>query len=349
MKVSIVIPVYNAELYLDRCLRSVLGQSYSGIEVIAVDDGSSDESLNILKKYQEKDRRLKVLSQKNLGPNLARLKALNNATGEYVIFVDADDYLSINAVETLVEKLNKYKVQSIRFNAKYCGSGRNVFPILGDGEGDKVIGNNEIMRLLLTSYSLNSLCMQLYETNTVKKCSALREKIIFGEDFLINLEIHEHTERMLVINDTLYFYDDNPTSTTHRKNRERIVGNLSDRVKVSSLALSCMRRRTNSTLCTGAVLYEQLKMIMQSIQKISMIDNYKKRDFVADVNNKLSLEKLPDNEKTCLEKYIMKLSIKERIKNRKIILAIANADYDVIWKYIKLCRAYYIIKGKNKR
>jgi glycosyltransferase involved in cell wall biosynthesis len=93
IKISVIIPVYNKEKYIEDCLDSVIKQSLKNIEIILVDDGSTDNSLEILKKYEKKDNRIKVLTQTNLGPGIARNKGIEIAKGEYIGFVDADDCL----------------------------------------------------------------------------------------------------------------------------------------------------------------------------------------------------------------------------------------------------------------
>jgi glycosyltransferase involved in cell wall biosynthesis len=100
-KISIIIPVYNAEKYLQQCLDSVVNQTLKEIEVLCVNDGSKDGSLNILEEYQKKDSRIKVFTQENSGPATARNVGLENAKGEYVWFVDADDWIELNACEIL--------------------------------------------------------------------------------------------------------------------------------------------------------------------------------------------------------------------------------------------------------
>lgn len=92
-KISVIIPVYNAEKYLEKCLDSVLGQTLSPIEVICVDDGSTDASPEILARYAAEHENLRILRQENSGPSVARNAALDVATGEYILFVDSDDYL----------------------------------------------------------------------------------------------------------------------------------------------------------------------------------------------------------------------------------------------------------------
>lgn len=100
MKVSIIVPIYNKEKYLEKCIKSILTQSHRNIEIILVDDGSTDGSLRICKKY-EKDKRVKIFHQENKGVSSARNVGLKNMTGERVIFVDADDYIKKDYVERI--------------------------------------------------------------------------------------------------------------------------------------------------------------------------------------------------------------------------------------------------------
>ena len=107
VQISVIIPVYNAELYLEKCIESVLGQTFDALEVICVDDGSSDASVEILRKFQNKDERLIVLQQKNRGAGAARNNGLRRAKGKFIHFLDADDWVDTAAYEKL------YKVMTL--------------------------------------------------------------------------------------------------------------------------------------------------------------------------------------------------------------------------------------------
>ena len=102
-KVSIIIPVYNAKNFIERCISSVLCQSYSDIEVITVDDGSSDGSGAILDMLEKQDRRILVIHQENKGVSVARNNGIKVATGKYILFVDADDMIEADAIEKLMD------------------------------------------------------------------------------------------------------------------------------------------------------------------------------------------------------------------------------------------------------
>lgn len=103
MKISVIIPVYNVEKYLSKCLNSLICQSFQDIEFICINDGSTDNSLNLLEQYALKDSRIKVITQPNKGPACARNKGLSIATGEYISFVDSDDFIENDAFERLIQ------------------------------------------------------------------------------------------------------------------------------------------------------------------------------------------------------------------------------------------------------
>ena len=91
--ISIIVPVYNSELYLKKCLDSIISQTYKNIEIICIEDHSSDDSLRILREYEKKDQRIKVIQKANEGVSLARNAGLDVARGDYVLFVDSDDWI----------------------------------------------------------------------------------------------------------------------------------------------------------------------------------------------------------------------------------------------------------------
>ena len=106
-EISIIVPVYNVEKYLFKCVESLINQSFKDIEIILVDDGSTDNSLNICNEYAAKDKRIKVISQKNAGPSVARNNALQLATGKYIGFVDSDDYIATDTYEKALKYMSE--------------------------------------------------------------------------------------------------------------------------------------------------------------------------------------------------------------------------------------------------
>lgn len=114
-RVSVIIPVYNVEKYLRECLDSVVNQTLKDIEVICIDDGSTDSSMEILKGYAAKDKRIKIIKQKNKGAGAARNKGLKSAKGEYIHFLDSDDWIEIDAYEKLYNIIKDRDIDFIKF------------------------------------------------------------------------------------------------------------------------------------------------------------------------------------------------------------------------------------------
>ena len=104
MKISVIVPVYNSERYVERCIESIIAQEYQDWELILVDDGSIDSSLSILRKYEKQDSRINVIHQENAGPGIARNTGIEYATGDYIVFVDSDDRISANYFSLLSKK-----------------------------------------------------------------------------------------------------------------------------------------------------------------------------------------------------------------------------------------------------
>ncbi len=134
-KISVVIPVYNVEKYLETCLNSVINQTYKNLEIIVVNDGSKDSSLEICKKYEKLDNRIILIDQKNRGLSGARNVGIKKATGDYIHFLDSDDYITLNYYEKMIEALSdtdadivvggfyyeKYAAKnSVRYDYPYC-------------------------------------------------------------------------------------------------------------------------------------------------------------------------------------------------------------------------------------
>ena len=116
-KVSVIIPVYNTEQYLHQCLDSIIGQTLEDIEIICVDDGSSDSSLDILREYEKKDTRIKILQQENAGAGAARNKGMEIATGEYLSFLDSDDFFENEMLEDAYKTAKQYEADFVVFKS----------------------------------------------------------------------------------------------------------------------------------------------------------------------------------------------------------------------------------------
>lgn len=207
MKVSFIVPIYNAQLYLESCVRSIMRQSYKDIQIILVNDGSTDESLQICYKLRDADERITVISQKNSGVSMARNVGITYATGEWIAFVDADDCISEDYVEIFEEYLNKdfdfvCGDEASRKKRKEISiklMGREQFALYERGLLNKYA--------VLKGPHLTSVCGKLYRASFLKE-----NKVFFpvclkkSEDALFNQYVFHYARKGVYINKSVYDY-----------------------------------------------------------------------------------------------------------------------------------------------
>jgi len=207
-KVSIIVPIYNAEKTLDRCINSILNQDYIDFELLLIDDGSKDFSGAICDEYAAKDTRVRVIHKENSGVSASRNLALNEARGEYLQFLDADDWITPNATRLLVESavLNKcdmvisdfYRVIGERLSHK------------GSIDEDGVLTREEFANLMMENpadFYYGVLWNKLYSREIIEKYHLRMDpKISWCEDFMFNLEYIRHCENIFVLQVPIYYY-----------------------------------------------------------------------------------------------------------------------------------------------
>lgn len=207
--ISVIIPVYNSESYLSTCLQSVINQTYRNLEIICIDDGSSDHSLDILDFYSQKDSRIKVIRQKNSGPSVARNKGLDNASGDYISFVDSDDYLQLNAYEILVEcALQKEKWDLIFFGGNVIGDSNNYINQKLSPEFRKYTNCKPGEVIFHERSSRPFLWLHFIKRSLIEKPFRLRfdNDLELGEDQLFQFGYVPRAKNVMVIDLKLYNY-----------------------------------------------------------------------------------------------------------------------------------------------
>lgn len=214
MLLSIILPVYNAERYLAKCLESILVQSYENFEVIVINDGSTDASVTVCKNYAKKDQRIKFISQENQGVAMTRNNGLNIAKGDYIGFVDADDYIENDMFLNLVNPILKQAFDVVISHYKIVNQDNSTIsqtklPI------NKVLKVPSIKNhILKTYYSGNdplvpALWNKIYkkeflETNHLKFHN---QKGVRASDFWFNFEVFKKAELVYVIENANYVYN----------------------------------------------------------------------------------------------------------------------------------------------
>ena len=212
--ISVIIPVYNVEQYLSRCIDSVINQTYKNLEIILIDDGSTDNSGKICDEYATKDKRIKVIHKQNWGVASARNIGLDIAKGEYIGFVDSDDYIEPDMYEILYSLLIKNKVKVsccdyFIFNKKE----KKYVPSL-DNTINGVLSFNETLNTNTGHSGCN--VNKLYSKNLIENIR-FNETLIFGEDYVFMIDIFMKAKKIAFCKDVKYYYYYNTNSVTKRK------------------------------------------------------------------------------------------------------------------------------------
>lgn len=227
-KVSVIIPVYNVEKYLARCIESILTQTLVDWELILVDDCGVDKSMQIARKYSTFDNRIITLSSsRNEGPMIAREKGYKASTGDYITFVDGDDTLPPNALTDLYESAIKYNSDIVMGQIQRCLSDNQFIPFttcIFDGLIEKEV----IYQLLLKGVFPHNLCAKLFKAELLRGVSHDNfENFTNGEDGYLFLQIFENVSRFSAISQTVYFYWTYETSSSHKKLTNNMVKGIS--------------------------------------------------------------------------------------------------------------------------
>lgn len=209
--ISIVVPIYNAEDFLEKCIQSLVNQNYSNIQIILVNDGSDDNSLNICNRFKEQDSRIIVLDQKNQGVSKARSAGIEVAKGKYIGFVDSDDYIDPKMYSELLKYIQSGSAQcSVLTNYTIRPLNKRIFDF------KRVLSNVEAIGELFLLRFPTSMWAYLYETKIVKNIN-LRGDIHFFEDFEFNYNYLKECNKIALCNGEYYFYNNNLNSINQQK------------------------------------------------------------------------------------------------------------------------------------
>ena len=232
--VTVVIPVYNVEAYLDRCVKSVVEQTYKNLEIILVDDGSPDNCPAMCDAWAQKDKRIKVVHKENAGAGYARNTGIENATGEYICFFDSDDYVMPSLIEECYTKAKEEKADIVTFGhvevdengkklreripspAKEMFVGREIQEVLVPRTLSHNAATGENWNLLLTVWSM------MVSTEFIRQAEwkFVSERVIFSEDYYSLFELYQFAGKVAVIRKAYYcYFMANAGSLSHSYNR----------------------------------------------------------------------------------------------------------------------------------
>ena len=249
--VSIIIPAYNVEKYINRGINSVLKQTYPNIQLVVIDDGSTDQTWNVIQRFALRDNRIKAIKQKNKGVSAARNLGLSLADGDYVLFLDSDDWLEDDAVEFLLSRANGRKniiVSSSCFFTKINKDGIIQKEIAQEEKNDVEISSEEALETVGTpKYRLSSSCYKLFPTSIIRDNGICFNEIIHNaEDGLFTFQCLKEVDYFSYSSEPKWNILDRPGSaTTSSYNNKKITA-----LDAMKIMINCS---TNSSKITKAL------------------------------------------------------------------------------------------------
>lgn len=209
-EISIIIPVYNTEKFLKACINSLIKQSFKNCEFIFVDDGSTDDSCNLIRSYKKKDNRIKLIMQKNKGVSSARNIGILNSNGKYIGFVDSDDYIDSDMYEILYKEMQTEDSDVIisNFEEELNGT-KNIktYNLIKNKKMDKTYIQNNIVSFFIKDDSLNTVCNKLYKKSIIDEYNIRFPKgLPLGEDGIFNMIYFSKCNSCKYIDYTGYHY-----------------------------------------------------------------------------------------------------------------------------------------------
>lgn len=337
--ISIILPVYNCEDSLKKCLDSLISQSYSDFEVICIDDGSKDKSGLILNEYAKKDKRFKVFHQDNHGVSYARNKAISYAKGEYITFLDSDDFLENDALKIMFSYMNKYKVDMVR---------TNYFKILNNKKNkgysnykkEEILNSKEIISDLIPKV-LSGEVRSYLVIICIKKDIIVNNKIHFDncvsmmEDKIFFIELLMSVKNFIQVKDYTYNYvlNENSAIMSKEKCNSRIKNifdvsiilkkilkekNILDKQNMEKLIISHFEM-----LCRELIYCDDTK------ETINYVYSFKKNAFYSDIFSSFNHNKLR------IDRFFMFILLKKHMKN-------------ILYFYIKILKRIKNIKKRRK-
>ncbi len=326
--VSILVPLYNQERYLNACLDSICGQSYNNLEIIVVNDGSTDKSKELLSNWESKDNRIIVIDKQNEGPSLARKDGFLKATGDYVAFVDGDDILPKNSIKVLMDYMIKTGVDIVfgsmirKLGFLKWKANNDPFPLYESVKQPELFNEHYISFFGIPTFRIN-MCGRMYKKSVIEKAyqetELFSEEIRFmGEDLYFNMKLFPYLSSMYAIGDVVYFYRVGGGSEDHFNPRYTDLFKLSD-IRIDLLDKYNYQKGYNR-------LFEQYaRNFFYHAHQLIEFNQADKNGVISFFMNEIKTRKIASR---LFDYYSNK-----EIENKEIKL-IVNQDYECMYDYV---------------
>lgn len=320
IKISIIIAAYNIERYIEKCISSLINQTFSNIEIVVVNDGSTDNTLDIISNLAKKDLRIKVINKKNEGLIEARRTGYENASGDYLIFIDGDDWLDIKACELVHKQIKEHSYDIVNYT--YFTAYENGKNIKSEIKSQRLNESEFLRELLLINIKpciwSKAIKRKFLEENNI----TFPKGVTYGEDLAMSIKMACNKPSVITINEPLYYYFQRNGSITNSKLTEQAL----DIIKVLDYGKEYMKNRGMYNLFVEEYEYLSYRNLFYSFV-------IAKND-INDIHKEIYIKWKEINRNLSSNKYIREhrrnMSTKERIK-----MNLFDFNYEVGAYYVK--------------
>lgn len=338
-KITVIIPVYNAEKYIKKSIESVIEQTYENLEILVIIDGATDRSLKIIEEYAKQDARIKIINRENKGILYTRIEGIYRASSNYIYFLDGDDWIEKNAIEKMYYYKQKYCASIVRCQNYYKDEVDKV-------EQEKQIQylkkedfNDNLYERLFGTHYFSSIWNQLIEKKFFEGLQNVDYTINYGEDYIINLSLYKNIDTLLLIPDYLYHYRTNNDSITNKQGYKVLLKKLDSAYKSQMEAIKFIDQYHDlqeKNTCKKVAIYKTIKILKNRMIEFASfgLKNRKEKEVKAKVEEIINREDLRQVCKQITTEELLKLA---KAENHKYVMKnIRQGNAKKVMNYIKI-------------
>ena len=261
-KISVVVPVYNVENYLEECLNSIINQIYKNLEIILVNDGSTDNSYNICNEYAKKDTRIVVINKKNGGLSSARNAGIKKATGDYVVFIDSDDFWCDDKVaQKIVERIVTSNCEVVLFGFKYYYESRKQLKSYFNYDNlTEEFNCNDLKSIVKNNLYISSACVKVIKRDILIKYNMFFKEGVTSEDIEWSAKLLLNVSNISIILEDLYIYRQRENSIS-RGIKEKNIIDLINNIESCIEEINKIKDLTQKEIYCNYVSYQYITLL----------------------------------------------------------------------------------------
>lgn len=321
--VTVVVPIYNVEKYLNECIESIVGQTYKNLEILLIDDGSTDSCPRICDEWAEKDARIRVIHKQNQGLGMARNTGIDNASGRYICFYDSDDYVDRRVIEKAYEKAEEYSAEIVLYGLKdFTDDGSIIDPPLPKSPKSFYKGY-EVQKIVLpdlidSSFAESSIkglpfsawsCLFSMELIRRSDWKFVSERQIISEDSYSLIELYKQVKSIFILHEALYYHRWNFHSLSRTYRQDRFERTKHFYLKAVRLAKDCMYDVVVENRLSGLFFNFIIDIMKQTVAaRITFIEKIQKvRQIVCDDETQKCARRIEYGQHNTAKKILQKL------------------------------------------